>query len=196
MTEYLQGTNNAFKPVLANLDNQHHRTGVLITCLANLAGSGVRHALAVLASLATADVNTRPGPIGAGSAQDVDTLGIVFDRASDAVQGDLRDRDTIRGGASWAAVLVVLLDLDAVLGDAGQGDVAVGDAGDLARLAGDGLDADAVGGVFDGGGLDVDVGDGVVVAAADGADGEAVAAGAGAASEGQTVDGVDSQAVL
>lgn len=55
-----------------------------------------------------------------------------------------RNRDAIRGVARGPAVLVVLLERDAELRDAAQPDVLVGDAGDGALRAGDGLYANAV----------------------------------------------------
>ena len=64
-----------------------------------------------------------------------------------------------------------------------EGDVLVGDVLDGAGSAGDGLDADTVVRVNDLRVKDLHGVDNVVVTAADGADGETVAAGAGTASE-------------
>jgi len=78
----------------------------------------------------------------------------------------------------------------------GQLDVAVGDAGDFAGGAGDGLDAHAVVRVDDLRVEDVDGIDGVVAPTADAADAKAVAAGAVAAGEGDSGTAVDGKAVV
>jgi hypothetical protein len=121
------------------------------------------------------DAGERPVGARAGAAEDVVVLGAARRRAGDLVQLEVRDRDASGRLAGGRAVLVVLLDDDAVLGDAGERDAGVGDVGDGARRAVHGLDPYAV--------LRVDhlrvcerhVLDRVVVAAAHGADGEAVA---------------------
>lgn len=161
-----------------------------------LARSAVGDAGALGAGLATSDGNRLPGPVGAGtvSAEDVDLGSIVLNGALDAIQSQAGDRDAVGGVASGRAVLVVLLDDDAVLGDAGEGayrmsvsvclecedgeclHVAVGNVGNLARSVVDGLDADAVLRVGDGRGGDGDVLHGVVGPATDTADGETMTA--------------------
>ena len=77
-----------------------------------------------------------------------------------------------------------------------EGDVLVGDVLDRAGGARDGLDADTVVGVDDLGVKDLHGVNDVVVTAADGADGETVATGAVAASEGDVSAGVDGEAVV
>lgn len=163
-----------------------------------LARSSGGDVLALGASLATGDVNASPGPVGAGSvtAEDVDRDSIISDRAGDVLDGEAGDGDAVGGGTSGRAVLVILLDDDAVVGDVGEGDAGVGDAGDGSGSVVDGLDADAVGAVLDGGVGDGDGVDGVVVTAADGANGETVAAGAETAGEDDVGAGVDGKAVI
>ena len=78
----------------------------------------------------------------------------------------------------------------------GEGDALVGDIVDLASGVGDGLDADTVIGVDDLGVEDLHAVDGVVVAAADGADGETVTARAVAAGESDVSAAVDGEAVV
>lgn len=78
----------------------------------------------------------------------------------------------------------------------GELDVAVGNAGDLASSARDGLDADTVVGVDDLGVEDVDGVDGVVAPATNAANAQAVAAGAVAAGEGDLSTAVDGEAVI
>lgn len=63
----------------------------------------------------------------------------------DVVDSQIGDGDTAGGGSGRAAVLVILLNDDTVLGDSGESDVLVGDALDGAGGAVDGLDADACG---------------------------------------------------
>lgn len=69
----------------------------------------------------------------------------------DVVDSKTGDRDAGGGVTSWGAVLVVLLDNDTVIGDAREGDVFVGDAGDGSRSIVNGLDADTVRRVANGG---------------------------------------------
>ena len=57
------------------------------------------------------------------------------------VDSQIGDGDTVGGLSGRAAVLVILLDDETVLGDSGEGDVLVGDALDGAGGAGDSLDA-------------------------------------------------------
>lgn len=162
------------------------RDAVCLTSNAsNLARSTGRNVLAVIAGLSTGEVNTGPGPVGARAvtAEDVDLGGIVLKSTGDTVNGDIGDGDTSGGGAGGRAVLVVLLDDDTVLGDTGELDVGVGDLADITGLLVDGLDADTVGRVADGGVGDGHVLDGVVITATDGSDGETVATGAGTAGE-------------
>lgn len=130
--------------------------------------------LTIAASLASSNRDTGPSPVRARvrAAENVNRSGIVSNRASDVLDGEVSDRNAVGGLASWAAVLVVLLDDDAVVGDVGEGDAGVGDVLYAAGGVVDGLDADAVLGVGDGAVGDVDVCDVVVVAATDGADGE------------------------
>lgn len=77
-----------------------------------------------------------------------------------------------------------------------EGDALVGDVVDLASGARDGLDADTVVRVDDLGVEDLHAIDGVVVAAADGANGETVATGAVATGEGDVSTAVDGKAVV
>jgi len=60
----------------------------------------------------------------------------------DVVQGQTGDGDSIGGSTGRAAVLVVLLDDNTVLGDTRESDVLVSDTLDGTGGAGDGLDAD------------------------------------------------------
>ena len=84
------------------------------------ARSTARDVLAFGADLATRDAHVLPGPARAraAGAQDIDIRGRAGDCSCDPVQSEVRDRDAVRRGASWTAVLVVLLDDDAVDGDA------------------------------------------------------------------------------
>lgn len=52
---------------------------------------------------------------------------------------DPRDRDAVRRLASWTTVEVVLLDINAIVGNPGQGDVLIGDVLDLHAVSIQGL---------------------------------------------------------
>lgn len=166
-------------------------------CLASSArAAGNAGALGALG--AAGDGVAGPLPVGAGAlaAEDVGLDGLGGDGALDAGDGEVGDGHAGGGVAGGRAVLVVLLDHDAVLGDVGQGDVLVGDVGDGAGRAVHGLDADAVVRVGDLRVLDDYALDDVVRAAADGTDGQAVTAGAGAANEVDVGARVDGEAVV
>ena len=89
----------------------------------HLASSRARNVGALGALLAAGDGVAGPGPVGAGAlgAQDVDGRGVGGDAASDALDGQAGDGDAGGRGAGGRAVLVVLLDDDAVLGDLERG---------------------------------------------------------------------------
>ena len=151
----------------------------------NLARSDRRHILALAASLTTRDTVSRPGPVRAATvtAKNEDGGSAALDTAGNLLDSQAGNGDTGGGGSSRAAVLVVLLDDDTVLGDVGQLDVGEGHVRDGTGGLVDGLNANAVVGVGHG-----RVGDGhvlhdVVVAQANGSNGETVAARAGAAGE-------------
>ena len=168
-----------------------------IVCLARSArAAGDARALCALG--AAGDGVAGPLPVGAGAlaAEDVGLNSLAGDGALDAGDGEVGDGDAGGGVACGRAVLVVLLDDDAVLGDVGQRDVLVGDVGDGACRAVHGLDADAVVRVGDLRILDDYALDCVVGAAANGSNGEAVTAGAGAANEVDVGARVDGEAVV
>lgn len=142
-----------------------------------LTRSTARNTLTITATLTTSDVNTTPSPITARSAKDVNLFGIRVHRSSNAIESDISNRDARSGFSSRRSVFVILLDNDAIVRDAGNLVVGVSDILDGTGGVVDGLDAEAVGGVCDGVAGDDDVGDVVVVAAADTADRNAVAAG-------------------
>lgn len=172
----------------SNLYYAHQHDNV-VSCLAR---DAIRSILAVAVRLASGDRDIIPGPVGA-SARAADDDNVVAGAghgagAGDVAEGKVGDWDAAGGlAAVEVAAVVVLLDEDAVLRDARQRDVLVRDAGDGARLVLDGLDADAVDRIGDGGAREGHRVDGVVTAAADGADGETVAAGAGARLEGDVL---------
>jgi hypothetical protein len=163
-----------------------------------LARGASRNILALGALLTAGDVDARPCPVGAAarSTKDVNISGRALHGTSDLLEGNIRNLDAVGGIAGGAAVLVVLLDDNTVLGDTLEGDVLEPDAGDGASRAVDGLDARAVLRVDDLGVGDGDVVDGVVFATADGADGETMATVAVAVGEDDVLAGVDSQAVV
>jgi hypothetical protein len=185
----------------------------------HLASSRARNVRALAALDTTGNADTRPLPVGASTlgAEDVNLLGLGANSSLDVLDAEVGDRNTGSGLTSRAAVLVVLFDQDAGLGDVLEGDALVGDVLegiwlatrtglswiglqctylDLASGTGNGLDADTVVGVDDLGVRDGDSVDDVVVAAADGADGKTVATGAEAAGEGDVSAAVDGEAVV
>ena len=157
-----------------------------------------RHILTLITLLAARDVDTLEGPVGAAAftAENVHGHSIIADRAGHTVDSDIGDLDVVTGLASRAAVLVVLLDNDAVVGDSGQLDVGVSDVADGAGLIDNGLDAHAVRRVADGRVVDSDILHSVVVTATNGADGQAVATGARTARELDVLARVDGDAVV
>ena len=78
-------------------------------------------------SLATGDGDVRPSPVGAGAlgAEDVDIGGGGFDGARDATERQICDWDAGGWRPGGRAVLVVLLNDHAVLGDAREGDAGI-----------------------------------------------------------------------
>ena len=168
-----------------------------VSCLASCAGAAGDVGAAGALNTAS-DTVAGPLPAGAGalSAEDVglDTLG--GHGTSDAGDGEVGDGNTGGGRACRRAVLIVLLDDDAVLGDVGEGDVLVGDVRDGTSSARDGLDADTVVGVANLRVLNDNALDGIVRAATDRADGQAVTTRAGTTGEVNIGSGVDGQAVI
>lgn len=142
------------------------------------------------------DAVVGPGPVLAVGAKDVDVGAARLDGADNLVDGEVGDGDASGGSASGAAILVVLLNDDSVLGNVGQRDVVVLDVGDGASSARNGLDAHAVVRVGDLGVEDANRLDDVVGAAADGANRDAVAAAAVTASKGDVGSRVDGEAVV
>lgn len=140
-------------------------------------GTG-RNVLALVALLSTGDAVATPAPVSAatGAAENLDLGGRALDATLDLVELDVVDLDAVGRLAGGTAVLVVLLDDDAVLGDARQANVLEAHVGDGSAGPVNSLDAGTILGVDDLGVDDVDGVDGVVLAAADGTDGETVAA--------------------
>lgn len=163
-----------------------------------VARSARGNVLALAAGLTAGDVNAGHGPVRAAAvtAKDVDLNSVRVNRASDVLEGNIGDSNTVGGGTGRVTVLVVLLDDDTVVGDAGELDVGVGDVLDGTSSVVDSLDANTVLGVRDSRVDEGDVLDGVVVAATDGADGQTVTAGAGTAGEVDVLAGVDGDAVV
>jgi hypothetical protein len=89
-----------------------------------------------------------------------------------------------------------LLDDNAVLGDAGESDILVGNVRDVPRGVIDGLNSHTILGVLDGGRRDGDGLDGVVGAAADGAYRKTVPSRTSSACEGNGSTGVYGEAVV
>lgn len=168
------------------------------TFQASLAGSGLRNVGALGALLSTSDRVTRPSPVGASTlgAKNVDGGSAGRDGTLDILNSKTSDGNAGGRGSSGRSVLVVLLDDNTVLGDVLESDAVVCHAADRTGGLVDGLDADTVVGVLDGGVGDGDILDDVVGAATDRADTDAVATGAGALGEYDVGSAVDSEAVI
>lgn len=113
----------------------------------NLARSAGRHTRALAALLTTSEGVSSPGPVlaAAVTAEDVDVSTAALNGTGNLLNLEAGNGDTGGGLAGRAAVLVILLNDDTVLGDSGESDVLVGDALDGTGGAVDGLDADACG---------------------------------------------------
>lgn len=150
------------------------------------------------ALLASSDAIARESPVRARtlSTQQVDVGTARRHRSLDVLDRQIGDRDTSSGLASRAAVLVVLLNDNTVLGNVLQSDVRVRDISDLAGSAVDSLDANAVVGVGDGGGGDGNALDDVVGAATNRANRQAMATRASALGEGDVLTRVNSETIV
>lgn len=153
---------------------------------------------ALRARLSPSDLVARPSPVRAGalSAQDINISCARRDRTSDLLDHEIGDRDARGRLPGRAAVLVVLLNDDAVLGDPAERDVRVRDVGDRARRAVHRLDAHAVLRVADLRVRDHHALHRVVVAPAHRPDAEAVPARARAPREQDVRARVDGEAVV
>lgn len=160
----------------------------------HLARSAARNVLTRVTRLAPRHIHI-PSPIctrARTTTINVDIRSITANSTRDPTQRQIRDRHTRRS----AGPIVRLRDNDAVVGPARDGDVLVRDALDRARVARDGLDAHGLLAVDDLAALKRHVRDRVVVAAAHGADGQPMAAGAVAAGEDDAGARVDCDTVV
>lgn len=152
--------------------NPHSLTTTLLT------RSPLGNILTLLTLLPPSNLDPIPSPprTAPTPTENVNISRITRHSPRNSIQRDIRNRHASGRLTGRSTILVVLLNDNAVVGDIGHGDVGVGDLADGAGGAGDGLYADAVCGIGDYGVGDGYVFDRVVVAAADGADGEAMAA--------------------
>lgn len=153
-------------------------------------------ALAGGRSLATSDLVASPGPILSRSAENVDVGTLGDNITNDVGDGDVGDGNARSGLTGGRAVLVILLDDDAVLADVLEGDMVVDDVGHGAGGARDGLDANTVVGVGNDRVQDADLLDDVILAATNRADRDAVTTGAVTVGERDVGTGVDGEAVI
>jgi hypothetical protein len=188
-----------------------HMSGYLAT---GTRAAGKTRALCGL--LATGDLVARPLPAGASTrgAKDVGVGARAGNTDSVISHGKTSDWDTSGGLreiklaefcgrvgystylASGGAILVVLLNNNTVLGDSGENISRVSDAGDFASGTVDSLNTETVLRVGDLVVQELDVGDSVIVATADGSDRETVATSAGGARNGDVRTRVDSDTVV
>lgn len=131
----------------------------------------------VAAIIATAsDGNIGEGEVGARvtSTKDV-VVGAVAHGTGDTLEGNAGDGDAVGWVASGTTVLVILLNVNTVIGYFGEGNVAVDNVGDAASSVRVGLDAAAVLGVDDNRVREGDISDNVVRLATNRSDAETVA---------------------
>lgn len=157
-----------------------------------LTRSTSRNVLALGASLTTSDGDTGPGPVSAAarSTENVDISSVALDGTGDLREGDIRDLDTVGRGTSGAAVLVILLNDESVLGNTGKSDILELDVGDGTGGIVDGLDTDTILGVDNLGVGDGHVFDGVVATTTDRTDGETMATVTVAVGESDVLQGI------
>ena len=156
-----------------------------------LTRSTSRNVLALGASLTTCDGDTRPSPVSAAarSTENVDISSVALHGAGNLLEGDVRDLDTVGWGTSGAAILVILLNNESVLGDTGKGDILELDVGDSTGGIVDGLDTNTVLGVDNLRVGDGHVFDSIVATTTNGADGETMATITVAVGEGDVLQG-------
>lgn len=162
----------------------------------NLARCAIRHALALGALLATSDANATPFPVAARSAENVNLFRVICHCSRDILHGNIRDRDATRWGSCGRAVLVILFNDDAVVGNVGEFDIGIGDVLDRSFGVVHSLDANSVGRVRDGAVGNVDVGHFIVGASTDRAHRDTMAARAVTVSEADVTSRVDSKAII
>jgi hypothetical protein len=99
------------------------------------AAAGRIVAAAGLTAASNRDISESEVRAAVRAAKNVVVVGIVGRCALDVVESDAADGDAVCGFTSGTAVEVVLLDVDAVVGDAGDSDVLVDDVADLFTLS-------------------------------------------------------------
>lgn len=164
----------------------------------NLTRGARGHVLTFTASLATSEVNVLPGPVTAAivTTQDVHLDSVALDGASDTIDSHILDSDTVRWVTGRGTILVVLLDNNTVVGDAGESDVGESDVGDGTSGIVNSLDTDTVLGVADSGRGEGDVLDSVVATATNGSNGQTVSTGAGTTREVDVLTRVNGNTVV
>jgi hypothetical protein len=148
--------------------------------------------------LAARDLVARPLPARAStrSAKNVG-VGTSTSNANSVIShGKASDRNAGSGFAGGRTILVVLLNNNTVLGDAGEDVARVSDAGDLSSSTVDSLDTETVLRVGDLVVQELDVRDSVVVATSDRADGQTMATSASGARNRDVGTRVDSDTVV
>lgn len=161
-----------------------------------LARSSSGDSLALVRLLATSDTVASPGPVLAAGAENVNVGSARLDSANDLVDGDISDGNTSTGSTLGRAVVIILLNDDAVLGNVLEGDRVILDIGNRACRSINSLDADTVVRVGNDRVEDADSLDNIVRAATNGADRQAVATAAVSSSEGNVGARVDGEAVV
>jgi hypothetical protein len=120
--------------------------------------------LALAADLSTSDRDTLPGPRGARSAstKDIDVRCARLHGTCNTVEREISDRYSGSRGTCGRTILVILLDHNSVFSDSRECNVLVSDRLHCASGIVDGLYANPVLGVLDGGRFNCDVFNSVV----------------------------------
>lgn len=131
--------------------------------------SAARDVLAFGACFTPGNAHVVPSPVRAGTTgtEDIDVGRTALDGAGHAVKCEIGDWDAASWCSGWAAVLIILLDDNTVIGDSREGDILVSHARDRPCGIIHRLNSDAILAVLHCGGLNGDAFYSVVAAAAD-----------------------------
>jgi hypothetical protein len=146
-----------------------------------------RNVQAIARCTTSSDIYISPSPVSAttASALNIDVRSSRLDGTTNTIKHKFGDSHAVRRLTSGS--IVSLVDDNSVLGDIGQSDPRICDAGDGPGVARDGLNANTVLRGFYFTILEEDCFDSVVAASTDTTDGETVASGADAAREGDAL---------
>lgn len=102
---------------------------MLYTCFSCAATDTTGNIFAVITDFSSRDIDISPGPVRAasGTAEDENVSGITVYRSLDIIQSKIGNGDTVRRSPRRTAVLIILSDDDAVIGDSRQRNIFICD---------------------------------------------------------------------